>query len=152
MNFHLLHLDLLRRHTQTGDLITQWVKAGKYRIVKYDIPFTGKDGYYPPEWHLIRTGWFGFVYGVPGSDRGCPGEYNHQLTNANNPLALIDALAEVAQHHINPTKIKRHGRNKLPRTPIIDEIDINATIRALLTNTRQEHPTQDLHQLIKRPK
>lgn len=141
-----MNLQALRRHTPTGDLILEWAKAGRYRIVKYDLPET------PTPWHIIRTTWYGSKIGVNGYDMGRPGPYNYQLTTAGNPIALIDALTEVAQQHLKPTKTKNHGRDKLPRTPILAEINIPYTIQALLTNARNDTPIQDLCQLIKHKK
>jgi hypothetical protein len=139
-----MNIDLLKRHTPTGDLIQEWLKGGWYRIVKYDLP--------PDElsWYLVQVGWFGAIYGVPGSDRGVPWEYNYQLTNAANPISLINSLTEVARHHLKPTRIEKRGCDPLPRTKIIDEIDINATIRALL-RSKPNTPFDELCGLVKRP-
>lgn len=137
--------DLIKRHSATGDLLDQWVSGGWYRIVKYDLPDMA--------WYLVRVGWLGSVYGVPGSDRGAPGEYNYQLTRANNPIVLIESLAEVAKFYLNPTRIKKRGRDKLPRTRIVDEIDIQGTVRALRLRLRDEpnSPIEDLCRLVRRP-
>ncbi len=144
-----MNLNLLKRLTPVGDTTYSWAEAGWYRIVKYDIPFTGEDGYHPPEWFLVRIGWLGSVYGVPGSDRGCPGEYNYQLTNASNPIVLVGYLAEVVKQYQNPARVKRRGHEKLPKAPIVQELDIPATVRALRRYATPETPIQELCGLAK---
>lgn len=144
-----MNLDLLKRLTPIGDTTYSWAERGWYRIVKYDIPFTGEDGYYPSEWFLVRVGWFGSVYGVPGSDRGCPGEYNYQLTNAGNPIVLVEYLAEVVKQYLDPVRVKRRGRDKLPKAKIVRELDIPATIRALRRYATPNMPIQDLCRLAR---
>lgn len=95
------------------------------------------------------------VYGVPGYDRGAPGEYNHQLCCAGNPIALLDTLAEVAKQKLTPIKVTYWGRDPLPTKRIVDEIDIAATIRALIKYHHQcpyrMPPIQDLYQCVRRP-
>lgn len=134
----------LKRNSATGDLLDKWLKEGWYRIVKYDVPDMA--------WYLVQVGWFGSVYGVPGSDRGAPGEYNYQLIRANNPATLIDDLVEIAQFYLTPTRIKKRGRDKLPRTPIIDEINVLGTVQAFRIYLRDNPAASiaELNQLVRR--
>ncbi len=149
-----MSIELLERHTPTGDLVLEWARMGKYRIVKLDLPPAPIDPH-PLAWHIVRVGWFGFVYGVSGYDKGAPGEYNHQLISAGNPIALLDTLAEIARQKLTPVKVAYWGRDSLPTHRIVDEIDIAATIRALIKYHHQcPHrmpPIQDLYQCMQRP-
>lgn len=113
----------LWNHGPVHKQVLRWLLCKKYRVVKYDLP--------PDEesWYLVRVGWLGLTYGVPGSDMGCPGEYNYQLANASNPVAALSQLFNVAAHHLNPTRVKRRGRDKLPRAKIVEEID---TVRTFI--------------------
>lgn len=121
-----MKIDLpLLENQNIRDIVYKWAEDGTYRIVKYDLPSDELP------WYLVRVSWFGSLTGVPGSDKGCPGEYNYQLITANNPQAILRSLTEVALHTIKPTKIKRHGRDNLPKAPIIKTIDIATLLTEL---------------------
>ncbi len=132
-------LDPLRRHTPTGDLVLEWARLGTYRIVKLDVP---KERHAAGPWYIVRAGWFGSIYGVPGSDRGAPGEYNHQLEEAGNHIALVENLAEIAQQKLTPRVVTYRGADALPTKRIVAEIDIASTIRAMVRSG-----SQDIHHL-----
>ncbi len=123
-------IDPFMRHTPTGDIISLWCQEGRYRIVKYNID--------DQQWHLIQVGMWPFyrLYGVPGSAKGASGEYNYQLINACNPISVLDELGKVAKQYVVPRRVKNFGRNPLPKAEIIRELDISATIRALLQYSR----------------
>lgn len=140
-----MNVDELKIDSVVGKLIHSWLRDHRYRIVKYNLP----DG--DLSWYLLRVhhkGHSDWVEGVNGYDKGSPGEFNYQLHNTGNPIAQIDTLVDLAKWYLKNQTAPWNGRDDLPKTEIVDEIDIQKTINNLLKKATTESTIQELNELI----